>query len=109
MLAFFCYFLVLFQTSFLVHFRFFGFSPNLILILVIILSIFNPAPFGRKRCGVDWKFLPQNSGIWAAFWGGFFLDIFSSDFIGVQAAILLAVSIITKLVFEKFLRFPRGI
>jgi len=96
-----CYFLVLFQTSFLVHFRLFGFTPNLVLILVIVLSFF------EKKNG--WRFLPQNSGAWSALFGGFFLDVFSSDFIGVQIAILLSVSIFTKLVLKKFLCLPRKI
>jgi len=95
----FCYFLVLFQTSFLVHFRLFGVIPNLVLILVIVLSFF------EKERG--WRFLPSNSGVWFALFGGFFLDVFSSAFLGIQIAILLSVSIFTGLVLKKFLRFPK--
>ncbi len=85
------YILVLMQTSFLVHFRLWGYVPNLILIVVILLSIFN---FHVKL------------GVGAAFAGGFFLDIFSSHFIGFWILILLAVALFIKLVIQRYVRIP---
>jgi len=94
------YILVLFQISFLVHFNIFdgsflGWSPNLILIAVILLNIFeNPQ---------------KNSGYFTAFIGGFFLDIFSCHFLGINfigfwISILLAISFSIKFILRKYVR-----
>ncbi len=99
-LIIFFYILTLFQISFLVHFnildgRFVGWSPNLILIAVILLNLFeNPQ---------------KNSGYFTAFIGGFFLDIFSGNFIGINfigfwILILLVISFSIKFILRKYVR-----
>lgn len=86
------YFLVLFQTSFLVHFALWGVVPNLVMLLVIILSIYDK----------------QDSylGLYNAVIGGFFLDIFSNRIIGFNILILVILSILLKLIFNKYVRIP---
>lgn len=87
----FFYFLTLFQASFLVHFGLWGWVPNLILIFVALLNIFTP----------DAKL-----GIGAAFIGGFFLDVFSDNFIGFWILILLAVALFIKFILTRYVRVP---
>jgi len=82
------YFLILFQTSFFVHFK----PLNLTLILVIFLNLFQ-----------DPK---SKDGILAAIFGGFFLDIFSENLIGFHVLILIAIAIFLKLIFRKYVRIP---
>lgn len=80
------YFLALMQTSL--------FIPNFILISVILVNVFEK---------------PQkNTGILAGFIGGFFLDIFSSNLIGFYVLILLALSILIKIIFRKYVWAPIG-
>jgi rod shape-determining protein MreD len=76
------YILSLLQDSFLPHFDIKGYTLNLILISVIIINLFN----GSRRQG--------NSGLGAAFIGGFFLDIFSENFIGFYILILLGLALL---------------
>lgn len=81
------YFLILIQTSFLVHFAIFSVVPNLILISVVIFNFFeNP----RK-----------NSGFLIAVIGGFYLDLFSNFQIGVSIFSLVILVFLIK----KFLKF----
>jgi rod shape-determining protein MreD len=86
------YILALFQTSFLVHFGIIGYFLNLILIATILINLF----------------VPHHSwwGITSAFIGGFFLDIFSENFIGFHILILLMLSLFIKFVFKKYVRVP---
>ncbi len=80
------YFLVLFQTSFLFS------SFNLIFYLIII-----------------WNFLEQkdsNLGIFVAFSAGFFLDIFSENFIGFNILILVFSAFIIKQFIRPYVRIP---
>ena len=83
----FFYFLALWQTSFLVHFKLLGVAP-LILISVIFINLFEKAK--------------NYSGIFAAFIGGFFLDIFSSGIIGFYALIILATAILIKIILRNY-------
>ena len=86
------YFLVLIQTSFLVHFTLFGAVPNLVLILIII-----------------WNFLEKRKnyfGVINGLIGGFFLDIFSNHFIGFYVLILVGLAILIKLIFKRYVRIP---
>ncbi len=76
------YILVLLQSSFLVHFNIFGVVPNLVLILVCLLSFFEKPNEYR--------------GIFGAVIGGFFLDIFSNSFIGISIIILVVISFFIK-------------
>lgn len=83
------YFWVLLQTSFLVHLNIGGFLPNSILISVAVLSFFAPG----------W-------GIPFALTGGFFLDIFSSHFIGLNVLIFLALVVFIQKILKKHVRSP---
>ena len=91
-LILFFYILVLWQTSFLIHFNILGITPNLALILVVLINLFEkPEDF---------------SGIFSAFAGGFFLDIFSSSPIGFYTLILLALAIFIKMILRKYVWVP---
>jgi rod shape-determining protein MreD len=86
------YIVSLAQTSFLVHFDISGFIPNFILISVILINLFQR---------------PENpSGLWAAVFGGFFFDIFSSNFIGFYILICLTTSIFIKVILKDYVRIP---
>jgi len=91
-ILFFCfYFLTLLQASFFPHFSL-GHLLNLVLIVVVLINLFE----ARK----------EKSGLFSAFFGGFFLDIFSENFIGFWILILLAISIFIKFVLRKHVRLP---
>jgi len=91
-ILFFCfYFFALLQASFFPHFPF-GHLLNLVLIVVVLINLFE----ARK----------EKSGFFSAFFGGFFLDIFSENFIGFWILILLAISIFIKFVLRKHVRLP---
>ena len=86
------YILALFQTSFLVHFDILGYVLNFILIATILINLFeNPQ---------------KNLGITSAFIGGFFLYIFSENFLGFYVLILLGVSLFIKFILRKYVRIP---
>jgi len=91
---FFCfYFLTLIQTSFLIHFNLgwqLGFLP--VLFLVIFINFFEGPS--------------ENIGIPSAFLAGFFLDIFSENFIGFHILILLLVSLFIKFILKKYMQIP---
>lgn len=80
----FFYLLALLQTSF--------FIPNFILIFVLLINIFEKPE--------------RDTGIIAGFIGGFLLDIFSSNFIGFYALILLAAVFLIKIIFRKYVWSP---
>lgn len=83
------YILTLFQTSFFPHLPL-GYFLNFVLIIVVLINLFE-APKGKL-------------GLFSAFFGGFFLDIFSENFIGFWVLILLAISIFIKFIFKKHVR-----
>lgn len=91
------YILALIQTSFSIHFpislnSWGDWSPNLILIIVVLINFLET---------------PQkNLGIFAAATGGFFLDIFSENFIGFHILILLALSFLIKFILRKYVYLP---
>lgn len=94
-LIFFLYLLILFQSSFLIHFRILGIVPNLVLITIIFINFFE-AP-------------ERKLGIISAFLGGFYLDIFSSGFIwffGFFILISLLLSLFIKFVLKKYVQIP---
>lgn len=91
-LILFLYFLTLFQTSFLIHFNISGIIPNLILISVILINFFESPS--------------KNSGIFSAFIGGFFLDIFSENFFGFWTLILIIITLFIKFILKKYVRIP---
>jgi rod shape-determining protein MreD len=84
----FVYFLILLQTSFLVHFS--GCLPNLVLIAVILVNIFED----RK----------DSFGIIFSFIAGFFLDIFFGKFIGYYVMICFFISLFIKLIFKNYIQ-----
>ena len=86
------YLLVLFETSFFVHFNIPYISINLLLILTIIWNIFEETN--------------NYLGIIIAFTSGFFLDIFSSGLMGYNIVILLISAYFIKYIFKKYVRIP---
>lgn len=86
------YFLVLLQTSFLVHFNILGVVPNLALILAAF-----------------WNFFEKTKnyfGLYNAFLAGFFLDIFSQRPFGFYILILLTLAIFLKFFIRKYVQVP---
>ncbi len=92
-LVIFFYALVLLQTSFLVHFRMFGMVLNLVLISIIVINFLEKPN--------------SHSGYFAALIGGFFLDIFSENFIGFWILILMAITIFIKLFLRQHVLLPK--
>jgi len=84
------YLLALFEASFLIHFKKLSRVPSLILILTILLNFLEKPK--------------KNSGIFGAFVGGFFWDIFSSRPIGFHILILIILAIFIKLILRKYVR-----
>ena len=82
------YFLILLQNSLLSYFKVFGTIPNLILISVILATFFE-----REKVIFEPE---QNLSILSAFFGGFFLDIFSNRPIGLSIISLLLLVFILK-------------
>jgi rod shape-determining protein MreD len=78
------YFLILIQTSFL---NFLRIQPNLILILFLILAIFEKE---------------ERFGLFGAFCGGFFLDIFSNLILGTTIITFLLIYFIIKIILDNF-------
>lgn len=90
-LAILLYFFVLFQTSFSPFFPS-GSWWNLVLITVIFINLFEEQD--------------KKLGLYSAFLGGFFLDIFSENFFGYWILILLTISIFIKFVLKRFFAIP---
>jgi len=84
------YIFVLLQVSFFVHLFPQGMVPNLVLILVLILSIF-------ERPG---SYLSSASAVF----GGLLLDVYSEGFIGFWIFLLLGFSLVTKTILERYVR-----
>ena len=92
-LILFFYFLILVQTSFLVHFDVFlgKFRESVpILIAVVLINLFES----------EAKFL----GIFSALIGGLFLDIFSENFFGFYIMTALGISLFIKFVLKKYVQ-----
>jgi len=80
------YFLILLQSSFFVHFS--NYVPNLILIVVILINLFEEQ---------------KNSfGLISSLIAGFLLDVFFSLYIGYWVLICFLISIFIKLIFKKY-------
>lgn len=84
------YILVLFQTSFLPHFNFKGFTPNLVVITIILLNFFEK-PAGKI-------------GLFPAIFSGFLLDIVSEGFFGFWIVIIVAVSVFIKYPVKRYIQ-----
>jgi len=86
-LIFSLYILTLIQVSFLPHFSLKGYILNLVLISVILLNLFEKTD--------------ARLGEIAAFFGGFFLDVYSKGFFGCWILTLLAASLFIKYIIRK--------
>lgn len=86
------YVFALLQMSFLVHFFPSGLVPNLIILTVLCLSIFERSS--------------SYASIGAALFGGFLIDVFSGGVIGFWPLILFLISIFIKIVLEGYVRLP---
>lgn len=86
------YFLAVLQASFFAHFSFWGIVPNMLIVFVVCISVFeNP---------------DSSSGLFAAIFAGFFLDIFSQKPLGFSAAILYAAMFFMKTLKRTYVRIP---
>jgi len=94
-LIIFFFVLAVFQSSFFIHFPFVQFLPNPILVAVILLNIF----FATKKSPEYWQ-----SGVAAAFIGGFFWDLFSSTPFGFYTILLLLGAVLIHSVFRRYVR-----
>ncbi|MDD3399960.1 MAG: hypothetical protein PHF07_02905 [Candidatus Pacebacteria bacterium] len=83
------YFLAIFQSAFLVHFGIFGFIANLILLTVVLINLFIRDSY---------------FGLFSAVIGGFFWDVFSSQFLGFHVILLLLVAVFIQLILKKYVR-----
>ncbi len=91
-LIIFFYILALLQTSFFIHFDFFRFSPNIILISQILITLFEDPN--------------KNLSIFSAIPAGFFWDIFSENPIGFGILTLISISVFLKIILRKYVRIP---
>lgn len=90
-LIIFFYILALFQTSFLVYFNLLGRFADWSLILISVIAI-------------NLLEKPKNySGYFSATIGGFFLDIFSENFIGFYILILFLLAFFIKFVLKRYI------
>lgn len=89
LLIVFFYILAISQTSFFIHWKI---IPNLILIAVILINLFESPK--------------EDSGLFAALWAGLFWDVFSQSPFGFYTLILLMVALFIKLIFKKYVRIP---
>src|SRR3989339_1063026 len=86
------FFLSIFQTSFLVHYSIYGRVLNIILVIVVLYNLFESRD--------------KKTGIYIAILGGFFLDVFSNTFIGLNIIIMLLTSVAIKIGLKKYVRIP---
>ncbi len=91
-LFFIFYIFILLETSFLPSFSIFGFTLDLIFLSVTTVNLFERTE-GKL-------------GFICAFIGGFFLDIFSSNFFGLNTAILLILAVFIKKIIRQYVSFP---
>lgn len=77
------YFLALLQTSFIIHFTFWGIIPNFLFIVFFIYAF-----FVQKK--------PYLKIILIGFLAGFLLDVFSVLSIGISISLLIILGFITK-------------
>ncbi|OIO46407.1 MAG: hypothetical protein AUJ31_01855 [Parcubacteria group bacterium CG1_02_39_15] len=96
------YILILLQVSFLPHFFLFSWSSISNLAFIIIFLIFYLCFSERPE---------KNSGIIPALFAGFFLDIFSGNFLGIDflgfwTFILAIIAIFIKFFLRRYVRFP---
>ena len=88
------YFLVLFQNNFLAHFAVSGWTMNAVLCLAVFFNIAD---------AMGWRHFAGTS-LAAATAAGFFLDVFSSGFIGGYFLLFLTLFFFFNLIFKKYVR-----
>lgn len=86
------FFLSVFQASFLPHLRIAGFSLNIVLLFVCLLSV-----AGQESL---------KTSILAAIVGGIFVDMFSSGFFGQWVLIFLSFALLSHFFFRRYARIP---
>ena len=84
----FLYILAVLQTGLFAHFAIKWFTINFIM---IFCAIFNILEDPRK-----------NGGFWLAIIGGFFLDIFSTNFLGFHIIFLMLLALLTKIFLRRY-------
>jgi len=89
------YFLVIIQTSFLVHFEIFSRKWIGLLVIFIPLLLINLFEIPEKK-----------SGVVAAAFAGFFIDVFSSGFFSVYLLTAIIFSLLIKFILRRYVRFP---
>lgn len=67
-----------------------SFFPYLLLLAVIVVSVFEPPG--------------SSAGIVTAFAAGFFWDVFSSNFLGMGAALMVLIALIINIIKERYVR-----
>lgn len=90
--VFYCF--ALLQSSFLIHFNIYGFVPNIILISVLLLNLFESPE--------------KKSGLFFSALGGFLVDVFSNRPIGLNLLIYLALAFGTKYFLKNYVRISFG-
>jgi len=86
------YFLTLIQVSFMPHLAIYGIVFNLVLFVIVIWNILESSD--------------KYFGLYQAIIAGFFLDIFSSHFIGYNIIILLLIAFLLKFFLKRYVRIP---
>lgn len=87
------FFLIIFQTSFLAHFIFFGFIPNLVLLVFLIVHILEKPASGL--------------GLLCALVSGMLLDMYSLKPFGFTTALLSAGSLTFTIFKAHYVRLPQ--
>lgn len=88
------YLLSVLQTSFFVHFRIWGVIPNLVILLIALCGLLEKTENIFSR------------GVFLAFVGGFFLDLYSPHFFGFYILISVFMVVAIKIILKKYVRIP---
>lgn len=88
------YFLVLLQNSFFIHLNIYGASPDLVLILVCLVSFFFSR--GNVKLESGKNNYSRDAGMLLIIFAGILADIFSSPFFGISIVSFLAVYFLIK-------------
>lgn len=83
------YLLIIFQTSFLAHFKSLYYLPNLAIVFVILLNLFESQQ--------------EKTGLIISAAAGFLLDAFSEKPFGFYTIVLIAASLAIKAIIKKYL------
>jgi len=83
------YLLIIIQTSFLAHFKFLYYLPNLVIVFVILLNLFESQQ--------------EKTGLIISAIAGFLLDAFLEKPFGFYTIILVAASLVIKAIIKKYL------